>query len=119
MSSQSAAGLDPELPFSLQSTWTSTQLVQLFSACILPFHLRSLHWHSQMVVLLRKNDLEWEQARGLLNILREGSNGWTSMVEITHTYPHNDLVQLYGITIKGGWSEELEDMCKTELPGWK
>ncbi|PVF99822.1 hypothetical protein CPB86DRAFT_261923 [Serendipita vermifera] len=112
-------GLDPESPHSPQSTWSSSQLVQLFDTCILPFYLRSLHCHSQIIRLLKKNDLEWETARGLLTTLREGSNGWTSMAWKGGVGAQDGLVQLYGITIRGGWSEELEDICSVEIPDWK
>jgi hypothetical protein len=82
-----------------------------------------------MMAELRKPGTKWETARKILTVWRENPVSWRNLAQIQSDMSDNAIkgigtggssfILAEGIYWPPGWSEELEEICKIEILGWK
>jgi hypothetical protein len=114
LSSQEPASMNPDMPLFPDTTWSVERFCAVIPPLILPFYHRQLHSLRIICDELRRNDADWEHARSLLALWKEGGSS------LTHAFDHDaNLVNMDGLIIEAGWSTELDEICTVEIKEWK
>ncbi|KAG8797911.1 hypothetical protein FRC18_008835 [Serendipita sp. 400] len=85
-----------------------------------------------MITELQNPQIEWERARMVLAAWKDGRSLYNRQhrQQRRHHERENDsllssspspweMVQIGGVLLEGGWSDELEEICAVEIPNWK
>ncbi|KAG8804652.1 hypothetical protein FRC17_005914 [Serendipita sp. 399] len=79
--------------------------------------LKLLQILKTMIAEMRNPTIDWERARVVLTAWKDGTSPY-------HRRPFSsssswDTLQIGGLLLEGGWSEQLDEICAVEIPNWK
>jgi hypothetical protein len=106
--------MNPDMPLFPDTTWSVARFCTVIPPLILPFYHRQIHSLRMICDELRRSDTEWERARSLLALWKEGGTS------LTHAFDRDSsFVRIDGLVMEAGWSAELDEICAVEIKGWK
>ncbi|KAG8758386.1 hypothetical protein FRC14_000155 [Serendipita sp. 396] len=128
----SSPSFDLTKPLYPTSTWSLSKFTTHIPRLLFPYYLLRLQTLKTMIDELRNPQIEWERARMVLAAWKDGR----SLYNRPHQQQQRDyerendsllssssspweMVQIGGVLLEGGWSDELEEMCAAEIPNWK
>ncbi|KAG8753442.1 hypothetical protein FRC14_006030 [Serendipita sp. 396] len=124
--------LDPSKPFYPTSTWPLSKFTSQIPLLLFPYYLIQLQTLKTMIAELKTPQIEWERARMVLAAWKDGRSLYSRQYQQQRRYHEREndtflssslspleMVQIGGMLLEGGWSDELEEMCAVEIPNWK
>lgn len=105
---------DPNAPLWPHSTWSLAKFVSVLPILIVkPYH-RTLYNLKRLLSILIPSSTSFEKSREILGLWKTMPH-LKSMVDVKEIGTESSTI----IGWQGGWSDELEDICTVEIPGWK